>query len=169
MKPFTNRISFTWLDRFCRLKTSVEARRRASAGDSTIFWELMIVDAAESCTRKAGAVNKASCRRRRANFEYTDAFGEKIVAEPARPGVEQARTDSSRLLLASLGPKAADVEDAAPSDFQREVRLERTPAVGHQQGWCCPPENADLFRVPAALEVPQHDWRPVPYFCCRLR
>jgi hypothetical protein len=81
VKPFADRIAFTWFNDL----PFADILKHAAVlpPHSAIFWELMIVDAAGMARR--GQWEKASRRRQRAVAGYTDAFYGRIVGGPQVP------------------------------------------------------------------------------------
>ena len=150
VKPFANRIAFTWYNDLSF--EDILKHAAALPPQSAIFWELMIVDAAGVVHDEGRALTRLHAVANAPIFSYTDAFfGREIVGGPHVPVLETGRQTAAVAVRILGGEKAGDIKIppvgfAAPKFDWRE--LQRW-GIGESR---LPPGSEIHFRVPTAWE-----------------
>ena len=115
VKPFADRIAFTWYNHLSF--EDILKHAAALPPQSAIFWELMIVDAAGIVHEEGKALRRLHAVANAPIFSYTDAFfGREIVGGPHVPVFEHGRQVAEVAVRILGGEKAGDIK-APPVGF----------------------------------------------------
>jgi signal transduction histidine kinase len=141
VKPFADRIAFTWYNHLSF--GDVLKHAAALPPKSAIFWELMIVDAAGVVHEEGRALARLHAVANAPIFSYTDAFfGREIVGGPHVPVLEHGR-QVAEVAVRILGGEA-------PSDIKIPPIGFATPKFDwrEMQRW-----GISESRLPAGSEI----------------
>ena len=160
VKPFADRIAFTWYNDLSF--EDILKHAAALPPHSAIFWELMIVDAAGMVHEEGKALTRLYAVANAPIFSYTDAFfGGGIVGGPHVPVLEHGRQVAEVAVRILGGEKAGDI---------------KTPPIGfgtpkfdwrEMQRWGIsesrlPPGSVIEFREPSIWE--RYRWQLTGFF-----
>ena len=160
VKPFADRIAFTWYNHLSF--EDILKHAAALPPRSAIFWELMIVDAAGIVHEQGKALRRLHALANAPIFSYTDAFfGREIVGGPHVPVFEHGRRVAEVAVRILGGEKAGDIK-APPVGFG-------TPKFDwrEMQRWGIsesrlPPGSEIHFRELTAWE--RYRWQVIAFF-----
>ncbi len=109
VKPFANRIEFTWYNHLPFEEILKQAA--ALSPQSAIFWELMIVDAAGVVHDEGKALARLYAAANAPIFSYTDAFfGREIVGGPHIPVLEYGQQVAKVAVRILEGERPSDIK-----------------------------------------------------------
>jgi signal transduction histidine kinase len=157
VKPFENRIAFTWYNQLSF--EDILKHAAALPAQSAIFWELMIVDAAGVVHEEGKALARLHAVATAPIFSYTDAFfGREIVGGPHLPVLEYGKQVAGVAVRILGGEKAGDIKIppigfAAPKFDWRQMQRW---GISEKR---LPPGSEIHFREPTIWQ--QYFWRMV--------
>ena len=132
VKPFANRIAFTWYNDLSF--EDILKHAAALPPQSAIFWELMVVDAAGVPHEEGRALTRLHAVANAPIFSYTDAFfGREIVGGPHVPVLEVGRQTAEVAIRILRRREGGRHQSTAHRIWNAEVRLEGNAALGHQR------------------------------------
>ena len=132
MKPFANRIAFTWYNDLSF--EDILKHAAALPPHSAIFWELMVVDAAGVVHEGGRALARLHAVANAPIFSYNDSFfGSEIVGGPHVPVLETGRQSSRSCCSHPWRREGGRHQSTAGRIWNAEVRLEGNAALGHQR------------------------------------
>ena len=155
VKPFENRIAFTWYNQLSF--EDILKHAAALPAQSAIFWELMIVDAAGVVHEEGKALARLHAVATAPIFSYTDAFfGREIVGGPHLPVLEYGKQVAGVAVRILGGEKAGDIKIppigfAAPKFDWRQMQRW---GISEKR---LPPGSEIHFREPTIWQ--QYFWR----------
>jgi signal transduction histidine kinase len=126
VRPFADRVKFTWFDGLSF--DEILERAAALPPRSAIFWELMIVDAGGVIHEEGSALSRLHAVANAPIFSYTDAFfGGEIVGGPHVPVLEHGRQVAEVAIRILNGEPPSDIKVpptgfAAPKFDWREMQ-----------------------------------------------